>query len=80
MTTNEALILDDSERIWLRLSAPEGAVEARWIVVDLEGRIQATTKLPSTIWLKVIAGNRAFGTSGDKEQGAHLVVAYEITP
>ncbi len=76
----EALILDDLERIWLRLSAPEGALEARWIVVDLEGRIQATTKLPSTIWLKVIEGNRAFGTSGDKEQSAHLVVAYEITP
>ncbi|MCY3613971.1 MAG: 6-bladed beta-propeller [Bacteroidetes bacterium] len=75
----EALLLDDSERIWLRLSAPEGAVEARWIVVDLSGRIQATTKLPSTIWLKVIEGNRAIGTSSDEEQGDPLVVAYEIT-
>lgn len=76
----EALILDDSERIWLRLSAPKDAVEVRWIVVNLEGKIQATTKLPSTIWLKAIAGNRAFGTSSDEEKGAPLVVAYEITP
>ncbi|MDE2771906.1 MAG: 6-bladed beta-propeller [Bacteroidota bacterium] len=75
----EALLLDDSERIWLRLSAPEGALETRWIVVDLEGRIQATTKLRSTIWLKVVAGNRAIGTSIDEEQGDPLVVAYEIT-
>ncbi|MYF63557.1 MAG: hypothetical protein F4183_03565 [Rhodothermaceae bacterium] len=75
----QALLLDDSERIWLRLSAPEGAVEARWIVVNLEGRIEATTKLPSTIWLKAIAGNRAIGTSSDEEEGAPLVVAYEIT-
>ncbi|MCY4673268.1 MAG: 6-bladed beta-propeller [Bacteroidetes bacterium] len=75
----EALILDDSERIWLRLSAPKGAVEVRWIVVNLEGRIQATTELPSTVWLKAIAGNRAFGTSSD-EQGVPFVVAYEITP
>ena len=75
----EALLLDDSEHIWLRLSAPEGAVETRWIVVDLKGRIQATTKLPSAVWLKVIAGNRAIGTSSDEEQGAPLVVAYEIT-
>ena len=76
----EALVLDDSERIWLRLSAPKDAVEVRWIVVNLEGRIQATTKLPSTIWLKAIAGNRAFGTSSEEEEGAPLVVAYEITP
>lgn len=75
----EALLLDDSGHIWLRLSAPKGALEARWIVVNLEGRIQATTILPSTIWLKVIAGNRAIGTSSDEEQGAPLVVAYEIT-
>ncbi len=75
----EALVLDDSERIWLRLSAPKDAVEVRWIVVDLEGKIQATTTLPSTIWLKAIAGNRAFGTSSD-EQGVPFVVAYEITP
>ena len=75
----EALVLDDSERIWLRLSAPRGALETRWIVVNLEGRIVATTKLPSTIWLKVIAGNRAIGTSSNEEQGAPLVVAYEIT-
>ena len=76
----EALVLDDSGRIWLRLSAPRGALETRWIVVDLEGRIQATTKLPSRVWLKVVAGNRAIGTSIDDEQGAPLVVAYEITP
>ena len=75
----EALVLDDSERIWLRLSAPEGALEARWILVNLEGRVQATTILPSTVWLKVVAGNRAIGTSIDDEQGAPLVVAYEIT-
>ncbi|MDE2826024.1 MAG: hypothetical protein OXL40_01770 [Bacteroidota bacterium] len=76
----EALVLDDSERIWLRLSAPEGALEARWIVVNLKGRIHATTKLPSTVRLKVVAGNRAIGTSIDDEQGAPLVVAHEITP
>ena len=75
----EALLLDDLERIWLRLSAPQGAVKVRWIVVDLEGRVQATTKLPSKVWLKVIAGNRAFGTSSDEEQGAPLVMVYEIT-
>ena len=75
----EALVLDDSERIWLRLSAPRGALETRWIVVNLEGRIVATTKLPSTIRLKVIAGNRAIGTSSNEELGAPLVVAYEIT-
>jgi len=76
----EALVLDDSGRIWLRLSAPKGALEARWIVVNLEGKIEATTKLPSIVWLKEIAGNRAFGTSGDEEQGAPLVVVFEITP
>jgi hypothetical protein len=76
----EALILDDSERIWLRLSSPKGAVDAQWIVVNLEGKIQAKTTLPSTIWLKAITGNRAFGTSSDEEQGAPLAVAYEITP
>lgn len=64
----------------LRLNAPKDEVETHWIVVNLEGRIQATTKLPSTIWPKVIAGNFAFGTSGDMEQGAPLVVTYEITP
>ena len=75
----EALLLDDSERIWLKLSAQEGALKARWIVVNLEGRIQATTILPSTVWLKAIAGNRAIGTSSDEEQGDPLVVAYEIS-
>ena len=75
----EAFLLDDSERIWLRLSAPEGALETRWIVVNLEGRVQATTILPSTVWLKMIAGDRAIGTSSDEEQGSPLVVAYEIT-
>ena len=74
-----ALLLDDSERIWLRLSAPKDSQEARWILVNLEGRVQATTILPSTVWLKVVAGNRAIGTSIDDEQGAPLVVAYEIT-
>ena len=75
----EALLLDDSERIWLRLSAPEGALETRWIVVDLEGRIEAKTKLPPTVWLKAVAGNRAIGTSSEEEEGAPLVVVYEIT-
>jgi len=75
----EALVLDDLERIWLRLSAPEGAVEVRWIVVNLEGRIEATTKLPSIVWLKAIAGTRAIGTSSDGDEGAPLVVVYEIT-
>ena len=75
----EAFLLDDSERIWLRLSAPKDSQEARWIVVSLEGRIQATTTLPSSVWLKVIADNRAIGTSSDEDEGAPLVVAYEIT-
>ena len=75
----EVLLLDDSERIWLKLSAQEGALKARWIVVNLEGRIQATTILPPPVWLKAIAGNRAIGTSSDEEQGDPLVVAYEIT-
>ena len=75
----DVLLLDDSERIWLKLSAQEGALKARWIVVNLEGRIQATTILPPPVWLKAIAGNRAIGTSSDEEQGDPLVVAYEIS-
>ena len=75
----EALVVDDVGRAWLRLSTVEDAMEAQWLVVNLEGSVEATATLPVSIWLQVIRGNRAFGTFRDEELGAPIVAAYEIT-
>ena len=73
----QAFLVDEMSRIWIRLSSPEDAVRAEWLILSQESRAVGRTTLPATVDLEVIRGGFAYGThQGDGD--APMVVVYKI--
>ena len=73
----ETFVVDDVGQVWIKLSAPEDAANADWIVLNQEGRVMSTLTLPLAADLMAIRDGRAYGTHQDGESDP-LVVVYEI--
>ena len=73
----ETFVVDDVGQAWIKLSAPEDAANADWIVLDGEGNVTSTLTLPLAVDLMEIRDGRAYGTHQDGESDP-LVLVYEI--
>lgn len=73
----QTFVVDDMSRIWIKLSSPEAATEAEWLILNRESHAVGHTTLPVTVNLEVIRGSYAYGIhQGDG--AAPMVVVYEI--
>ncbi|MYF39768.1 MAG: 6-bladed beta-propeller [Rhodothermaceae bacterium] len=73
----QTFLVDEMSRIWIRLSSPEDAVRAEWLILSQESHAVGRTTLPATVDLEVIRGGFAYGThQGDGD--APMVVVYKI--
>ena len=73
----QTLVVDEMSRIWIKLSSPEDAVQAEWLILSQESHAVGRTTLPATVDLEVIRGGYAYGIhQGDGD--APMVVVYRI--
>ena len=73
----QTFVVDETSRVWVKLSSPEGAVEADWLILDHQSDVAGTASLPLAVDLRVIRENRAYGV--EQQSGAEpMVVVYEI--
>ncbi len=72
-------VIDDQDNIWIKDYVEAPASEARWQVLDSEGRMIGQVLLPRTLRLYVIdtANARAYGTLRS-ESGEYMVVVYSV--
>ncbi len=73
----QTFLVDERSRVWVKLSRPEGATEAEWLIVNRQSQAVARATLPATVDLQVIQGGYAYGV----QQGGSddpMVVVYEI--
>ena len=73
----QTFVVDEMSRVWVKLSSPENAVEAEWLVLSRESHAVGRTTLPVAVDLEVIRGGYAYGVhQGDGIDP--MVVVYEI--
>ena len=72
-------VIDDQDNIWIKDYVEAPASEARWQVLDSEGRMIGQVLLPRTLRLYVIdtANALAYGTLRN-ESGEYILVVYSI--
>ncbi len=73
----QTFVVDEMSRIWIKLSSPEGATEAEWLILNRESHAVGRTTLPIAVDLEVIRGGYAYGVH-QEEGGAPMIVVYEI--
>ena len=70
--------VDDAENLWVKLSSPEGAALATWIVIDSYSNEQlASVQLPNAVRLEAIRGGRAYAVH-TVEGEAPFIIAFQI--
>ena len=74
----DALVVDDQGHIWIREYPNTEAEFAKWLVIDPIGRLLGETELSKNLLLKVIKGERAYGSFYSDTSGPYVVV-YSIT-
>ena len=73
----QTFAVDEMNRVWIKLSSPEDATEAEWLILNRESHAVDRTTLPVDVDLEVIRGGYAYGIhQGDG--AAPMVVVYEI--
>ena len=73
----ETFVVDEMSRVWVKLSSPEDAVQAEWLILNRESHAVGHTVLPVAVDLEVIRGGHAYGIhQGDG--AAPVVVVYTI--
>ena len=73
----QTFVVDEKSRVWVKLSSPEDAVEAEWLILSRKSHAVGRTTLPVAVDLEVIRGGYAYGVhQGDGIDP--MVVVYEI--
>ncbi len=73
----QTFVVDDAGRVWIKLSAPESATSADWLILDRDGKAVGELELPIAVDLEVIRDSRAYGTHQEAGRDP-MVVVYEI--
>ena len=71
------LVVDEQDRVWIQLSAAYGESLATCLILSADGNKVDSVKLPVTLRLEAIRGNRAHGIM-TVDNGANVLVAYAI--
>ena len=74
-----SFVIDDQDNVWIKDYAEAPATEARWQVIDSEGRMIGQVLLPRTLGLYVIdtANELAYGALRS-DSGEYLLVVYSV--
>ncbi|MXW15362.1 MAG: 6-bladed beta-propeller [Rhodothermaceae bacterium] len=73
----QTFVVDGMNRVWIKLSSPEDATEAEWLILSRESHAVGRTTLPIAVDLEVIRDGYAYGIhQGDG--AAPMVVVYMI--
>ena len=73
------LIPDDKGHLWIELTQRLGEETKTWLVVNQSGLVAGRTSVPQNVQLRVVRGNRAYGTMVEEETEAPIVVAWDIS-
>ena len=73
----QTFVVDDMSRIWIKLSSPEDAVQAEWLILNRESHAVGRATLPAAVDLEVIRDGYAYGIH-QRDGAAPMVVVYEI--
>ena len=74
-----ALLPDDEGNLWIELTQQLGEEAKTWLVVDRSGRVAGRASVPQNVRLRVVRGNRAYGTTRDEQTQSPMVVAWDIS-
>ncbi|MDE2827093.1 MAG: hypothetical protein OXL40_07250 [Bacteroidota bacterium] len=72
----EELLVDDNNRVWLKLSATQDSTDVEWIVLDTDSRVVGKVTLPFGARLKAIRRGRVY--SVETKNGMPTVAVYEL--
>ena len=73
----ETFVVDDTGRVWVKLSSAEGAVDADWMILNRQSEAVGMASVPVEVDLKVIREGRAYAV--EEQDGSNLmIVVYEI--
>jgi hypothetical protein len=70
--------VDDQERLWVALTPAREATDIEWAVLGPSGQRLGSLRLPQSVTLGVVRGNRAYGVARD-ENDVESVVVYQLT-
>lgn len=73
----QTFVVDEMGRVWIKLSIPEDAEEAEWLILNRESHRVGRTILPAAVELEVIQGGYAYGIHHERD-AAPMVVVYRI--
>ena len=73
----QTFVVDESGRVWIKLSTREDAVQAEWLILNRESQAVGSASLPVAVNLELIRGGYAYGRCQERGQ-APMVVVYEI--
>ena len=73
----QTFVVDEMNRVWIKLSSPEDATEVEWLILSRESHAVGRTTLPIAVNLEVVRGGRAYGVH-QEDGGAPMIVVYEI--
>ena len=73
----QTFVVDDMSRVWIKLSSPEYATEAEWLILSRESQAVGRTTLPVAVNIEVIRSGFAYGVSQGGDV-APTIVVYEI--
>ncbi len=73
----QTFVVDDAGHVWIKLSAPEDATSADWLILDGDGKAVGELVLPLAVDLEAIRESRAYGTHQEPGRDP-MVVVYDI--
>ena len=63
-----AMVPDDTGRLWIQLSLPQDSTQSRWLIVEgLTGKVVAKTSLPANLELMHVRQEKAYGILDEEE-------------
>lgn len=72
----EELLVDDNNRVWLKLSATQDSTDVEWIVLDMDSRVIGKVTLPFDARLKAIRHGRVYAV--ERKDGVPTVAVYKL--
>lgn len=73
----QTFVVDETGRVWIKLSTRQDAARAEWLILNRESQAVGSATLPVAVNLDVIRDGYAYGTYQESGE-APMVVVYEI--
>ncbi|HEY0038331.1 MAG TPA: hypothetical protein VGB66_16645 [Longimicrobium sp.] len=74
----QGFFVDDQERLWVALMPPRFATDIEWLVLGPTGQRLGSLRLPQSVTLGAVRGDRAYAVARD-ENDVESIVVYQLT-